>query len=46
LQLAAAIIVVDSRSSCELRLDRATAEHSGTKLIALESFDELARGGR
>ncbi|HEX7491135.1 MAG TPA: hypothetical protein VF337_05485 [Candidatus Limnocylindrales bacterium] len=46
LKLTVAIVVFDSRSSCELRLDRATAEHAGTRLIALESFDELARGGK
>ncbi len=37
-----AIVVFDARRSCELRLDRATAEHAGTDLIALESLDELA----
>jgi hypothetical protein len=37
-----AIVVFDARRSCETRLDRSTAEHGGTGLIALESLDELA----
>ena len=37
-----AIVVFDARRSCELRLDRATAEHAGTHLVALETLDELA----
>jgi hypothetical protein len=40
--LRAAIVVFDARRSCELRLDRSTAEHAGTRLIALETLDELA----
>jgi hypothetical protein len=39
--LAAAIIVFDARRSCELRLDRSTANHANTRLVALESVDEL-----
>jgi hypothetical protein len=39
--LAAAIIVFDARHSCELRLDRSTANHANTRLVALESLDEL-----
>ena len=39
--LAAAIIVFDARRSCELRLDRSTANHANTRLVALESLDEL-----
>jgi hypothetical protein len=39
--LAAAIVVFDARRSCELRLDRATANHAQTRLVPLESIDEL-----
>jgi hypothetical protein len=39
--LQVAIVVFDARRSCELRLDRSTAEHAGTRLVALESLDEL-----
>jgi hypothetical protein len=40
--LRVAIVVFDARRSCELRLDRATASHAATGLIAMESLDELA----
>ena len=40
--LRVAIVVFDARRSCELRLDRATANHDKTGLIALETLDELA----
>jgi hypothetical protein len=40
--LRVAIVVFDARRSCELRLDRATANHAATGLIAMESLDELA----
>jgi len=39
--LRVAIVVFDARRSCELRLDRSTAEHAGTRLVALESLDEM-----
>jgi hypothetical protein len=39
--LAVAIVVMDARRSCELRLDRSTANHANTRLVALESLDEL-----
>ena len=42
--LAVAIVVFDARRSCELRLDRSTAEHGLTRLVALESLDELGQG--
>jgi hypothetical protein len=42
--LAVTIVVFDARRSCELRLDRSTAEHDGTRLVALESLDELGKG--
>ncbi len=44
--LEVALVVFDARRSCELRLDRATAEHGGTRLVALESLDELAEWSR
>jgi hypothetical protein len=44
ISLEVAIVVFDARRSCEMRLDRSTAEHAGTRLIALESLDELAAG--
>ena len=42
LQLRVAIVVFDARRSCEVRLDRSTANHDGTRLVALETLDELA----
>jgi hypothetical protein len=43
--LAVAIVVFDAGRSAELRLDRSTAEHEGTRLVSLESLDELSAGG-
>jgi hypothetical protein len=40
--LRVAIVVFDARRSAELRLDRSTARHDETRLVALESLDELA----
>jgi hypothetical protein len=40
-ELRVAIVVFDARRSCQLRLDRSTANHDGTRLVALESLDEL-----
>ncbi len=40
--LTVALVVFDARRSCELRLDRSTAEHGGTGLVALEGLDVLA----
>jgi hypothetical protein len=40
--LRVAIVVFDARRSCEIRLDRATANHDSTGLVALETLDELA----
>ena len=37
-----AIVVFDARRSCEIRLDRATAEHDRTRLVASKSLDDLA----
>jgi hypothetical protein len=39
--LRVAIVVFDARRSCDLRLDRSTANHDHTRLVALEALDEL-----
>jgi hypothetical protein len=39
--LAVAIVVFDARRSCEIRLDRSTANRAGTRLVALEDLDGL-----
>jgi hypothetical protein len=39
--LRVALVVFDALRSCELRLDRSTANHDQTRLVALESLDEL-----
>ena len=44
--LKVAIVVFDARRSCEIRLDRSTAEYRATDLVALESLDELSPGTR
>lgn len=44
--LKVSIVVFDARRSCEIRLDRSTAEHGATHLVALESLDELSEGSR
>jgi hypothetical protein len=41
-RLKASLVVFDARRSCEVRLDRQTAPHAATRLIALETLDELA----
>lgn len=41
-----ALVVFDARRSCEIRLDRSSAQHGGTGLIALESLDELVERRR
>jgi hypothetical protein len=40
--LAVALVIFDSRRSCEIRLRRSTANRSGTGLIGLEDLDRLA----
>jgi len=42
-RLAATLVVFDARRSCEVRLERQTAPHTATRLVALETLDELAR---
>ena len=41
--LAATLVVFDARRSCDVRLERQTAPHEATRLIALETLDDLAR---
>jgi hypothetical protein len=40
--LTVALVVLDATRSCEVRLARATAPTDGTRVIALETLDELA----
>jgi hypothetical protein len=40
--LKVAIVVFDAERSCEVRLDRQTAPHEQTRLVALESLDSLS----
>jgi hypothetical protein len=42
--LAVALVVFDAARSCLVRLDRQTAPHGGTRLVTLETLDELAAG--
>lgn len=42
-RLAVGLVVFDAERSCRVRLDRQTAPHAGTRLVALETLDELAR---
>ena len=37
-----AIVVFDARRSCEIRLDRSTANRAGTRLVAIEDMSGLA----
>jgi hypothetical protein len=39
--LRVALVIFDARRSCEIRLDRATANRAGTGLVALEDLDGL-----
>lgn len=41
--LTATLVVFDAERSCRVRLDRETAPHDRTRLITLETLDELAR---
>jgi hypothetical protein len=43
-RLAVTLVVFDARRSCAVRLERETAPHDGTRLITLETLDELAAG--
>jgi hypothetical protein len=42
--LVATIVVFDAERSCRVRLERETAPHERTRLVALETLDDLARG--
>jgi hypothetical protein len=42
-RLTSTLVVFDARRSCDVRLERQTAPHEATRLIALETLDELAR---
>jgi hypothetical protein len=41
--LRATLVVFDAERSCQVRLDRQTAPHAATRLVSLESLDELTR---
>jgi hypothetical protein len=41
--LATSLVVFDARRSCDVRLARQTAPHDGTRIITVETLDELAR---
>ena len=43
-RLAVTLVVFDARRSCAVRLERETAPHDGTRLVTLETLDELAAG--
>jgi hypothetical protein len=42
--IAVALVVFDARRSCDVRLARQTAPHESTRVVTLESLDELATG--
>jgi hypothetical protein len=42
-RLAVALVVFDAARSCAVRLDRQTAPSEGTRIVALEDLDALAR---
>ncbi|MGD0019617.1 MAG: hypothetical protein ABSD62_10225 [Candidatus Limnocylindrales bacterium] len=44
IELAVALVVFDARRSAEIRLDRSTARRDRTRLVALETIDELGEG--
>jgi hypothetical protein len=41
--LATSLVVFDARRSCDVRLARQTAPHERTRIVTLETLDELAR---
>jgi hypothetical protein len=43
LELRVAIVVYDAGRSCRIRLERATANRAGTRLVAIEDLDGLKR---
>jgi hypothetical protein len=44
-RLAVALVVFDAARSCAVRLDRQTAPHEATRIVALEDLDSLAAAG-
>jgi hypothetical protein len=44
-RVAVGLVVFDARRSCETRLARQTAPHAATRLVSLETLDELGRPG-
>jgi hypothetical protein len=41
--LATTLVVFDARRSCDVRLERQTAPHAATRVVSIETLDELAR---
>jgi hypothetical protein len=41
--LAASLVVFDAARSCAVRLERETAPHAETRIVAIETLDELSR---
>ena len=41
--LKASLVVFDARRSCDVRLARQTAPHDATRIVTIETLDELAR---
>lgn len=41
-RLAVVLVIFDARRSCDVRLDRQTAPHEATQIVALEDLDSLA----
>lgn len=44
-RLAVALVVFDARRSCDVRLARETAPSAGTRLVTIETIDDLAERG-
>ncbi|HEX5825341.1 MAG TPA: hypothetical protein VFY18_12865, partial [Candidatus Limnocylindrales bacterium] len=42
-RLVASLVVFDARRSCNVRLDRQTAPHEATRIVTIETLDELGR---
>jgi hypothetical protein len=40
--LATTLVVFDARRSCDVRLERQTAPHAATRVVSIETLDELA----
>jgi hypothetical protein len=45
-RLSVALVVFDARRSCDVRLERQTAPHEKTVVVALEALDELGASAR